>query len=157
MYIPTVCMLMRSRHSVIHSGGIGVMALTAGDGTMAGDGIVLTTLGDILRVIGAAGMAATGVAGMAAVAIGDIITTGTVVLAGAGAEVEAVIGQVLPIQTVVLLDKAVTGILPLFVVMVRVQFVPVVLLFGEALQFVQKVVLFVLLVLLIAGELLPGV
>lgn len=157
MYIPTVCMLMRSRHSVIHSGGIGVMALTAGDGIMAGDGIVLTTLGDILRVIGAAGMAATGVAGMAAVAIGDIITTGTVVLAGAGAEVEAVIGQVLPIQTVVLLDKAVTGILPLFVVMVRVPFVPVVLLFGEALQFVQKVVLFVLLVLLIAGELLPGV
>ena len=156
MYIPTVCMLMRSRHSVIHSGGIGVMALTAGDGTMAGDGIVLTTLGDILRVIGAAGMAATGVAGMA-VAIGDIITTGTVVLAGAGAEVEAVIGQVLPIQTVVLPDKAVTGILPLFVVMVRVQFVPVVLLFGEALQFVQKVVLFVLLVLLIVGELLPGV
>ena len=156
MYIPTVCMLMRSRHSVIHSGGIGVMALTAGDGTMAGDGIVLTTLGDILRVIGAAGMAATGVAGMA-VAIGDIITTGTVVLAGAGAEVEAVIGQVLPIQTVVLPDKAVTGILPLFVVMVRVPFGPVVLLFGEALQFVQKVVLFVLLVLLIAGELLPGV
>lgn len=152
-----VCMLMHSRHSVIHSGGIGVMALTAGDGTMAGDGIVLITLGDILRVIGAAGMAATGVAGMAAVAIGDIITTGTVVLAGAGAEVEAVIGQVLPIQTVVLLDKAVTGILPLFVVMVRVPFVPVVLLFGEALQFVQKVVLFVLLVLLIAGELLPGV
>ena len=124
MYIPTVCMLMRSRHSVIHSGGIGVMALTAGDGTMAGDGIVLTTLGDILRVIGAAGM---------------------------------VIGQVLPIQTVVLPDKAVTGILPLFVVMVRVPFVPVVLLFGEALQFIQKVVLFVLLVLLIAGELLPGV
>ena len=82
-------MLMRSRHSVIHSGGIGVMALTAGDGTMAGDGIVLTTLGDILRVIGAAGMAATGVAGMA-VAIGDIITTGTVVLAGAGAEVETI-------------------------------------------------------------------
>ena len=148
MYIPTVCMLMRSRHSVIHSGGIGVMALTAGDGTMAGDGIVLTTLGDILRVIGVAGMAAD---------IGDIITTGTVVLAGAGAEVEAVIGQVLPIQTVVLPDKAVTGILPLFVVMVRVPFVPVVLLFGEALQFVQKVVLFVLLVLLIAGELLPGV
>ena len=101
---------MRSRHSVIHSGGIGVMALTAGDGTMAGDGIVLTTLGDILRVIGAAGMAATGVAGMAAVAIGDIITTGTVVLAGAGAEVEAVIGQVLPIRIVVLPDKAVTEI-----------------------------------------------
>ena len=88
MYIPTVCMLMRSRHSVIHSGGIGVMALTVGDGTMAGDGIVLTTLGDILRVIGAE---ATGAAGMAAVAIGDIITTGTVVLAGAGAEVEDLI------------------------------------------------------------------
>ena len=77
-------MLMRSRHSVIHFGGIGVMALTAGDG------IVLTTLGDILRVIGAAGMAATGVAGMEAV-IGDITTTGTVVLAGAGAEVEDLI------------------------------------------------------------------
>ena len=43
-----------------------------------------------------------------AVDIGDIITTGMVVLAGAGAEVEAVVGQVLPIQTVVLLDKAVT-------------------------------------------------
>ena len=125
MYIPTVCMLMRSRHSVIHSGGIGVMALTAGDGTMAGDGIVLTTLGDILRVIGAAGMAATGVAGMA-VAIGDIITTGTVVLAGAGAEVEAVIGQVLPIQTVVLPDKAVTEIR--LVNMVRVLPVQVVVL-----------------------------
>ena len=110
MYIPTVCMLMRSRHSVIHSGGIGVMALTAGDGTMAGDGIVLTTLGDILRVIGAAGMVATGAAGMAAVAIGDIIITGTVVLAGAGAEVEAVIGQALPIRIVVLPDKAVTEI-----------------------------------------------
>lgn len=151
-----VCMLMHSRRSVTRFGGIGVMALTAGDGTMAGDGIVLTTLGDILRVIGAAGMAATGVAGMA-VAIGDIITTGTVVLAGAGAEVEAVIGQVLPIQTVVLPDKAVTGILLLFVVMVQVPFVPVALLFGEALQFVQKVVLFVLLVLLIVGELLPDV
>ena len=86
MYIPTVCMLMRSRHSVTRFGGIGVMALTAGDGTMAGDGIVLTTLGDILRVIGAA---ATGVAGMAAVAIGDIITIGTAVLAGAGV-VEAI-------------------------------------------------------------------
>lgn len=128
------------------------MALTAGDGTMAGDGIVLTTLGDITPVIGAA---ATGVAGMAA--IGDIITTGMVVLAGAGAEVAAVVGQVLPIQTVVLPDKAVTGILLLFVVMVRVPFVPVVLLFGEALQFVQKVALFVLLVLLIVGELLPDV
>lgn len=99
-----VCMLMHSRRSVTRFGGIGVMALTAGDGTMAGDGIVLITLGDITPVIGEA---ATGVAGMAA-DIGDIITTGTVVLAGAGAEVEAVVGQVLPIQTVVLPDKAVT-------------------------------------------------
>ena len=151
-----VCMLTHSRHSVIHFGGIGVMAHTAGAGTMVGAGVVLIMLGDIIRAIGAAGMAATGVAGMV-VDIGDIIIIGTAVLAGAGAEVEAVIGQVLPIQTVVLLDKAVTGILPLFVVMVRVPFVPAVLLFGEALQFVQKVVLFVLLVLLIAGELLPGV
>lgn len=128
MYIPTVCMLMRSRHSVIHSGGIGVMALTAGDGTMAGDGIVLTTLGDILRVIGAAGMAATGVAGMA-VAIGDIITIGTAVLAGAGA-VEAV-GLVRLIQTVVRMDKAVTEILLLYVDMVQAPLVLVVLLFGQ--------------------------
>lgn len=90
-----VCMLMHSRHSVIRSGGIGVMALTAGDG------IVLITLGDILRVIGAAGMAATGVAGMAAV-IGDITTTGTVVLAGVGAEVET-IGHVIPIIIIVVL------------------------------------------------------
>ena len=134
--------------------GIGVMALTAGDGTMAGDGIVLITLGDILRVIGAAGMAATGVAGMAAV-IGDITTTGTVVLAGAGAEVEAVIGQALPIRIVVLPDKAVTEIR--LVNMVRVLFVPVALQFVEVLQFVLKVVLFVLQVLLIAEELLPGV
>ena len=141
-----VCMLMHSRHSVIRSGGIGVMALTAGDGTMAGDGIVLITLGDILRVIGAAGMAAV---------IGDITTTGTVVLAGAGAEVEAVIGQALPIRIVVLPDKAVTEIR--LVNMVRVLFVPVVLQFVEVLQFVLKVVLFVLQVLLIAEELLPGV
>lgn len=63
------------------------MALTAGDGTMAGDGIVLTMLGDITPVIGAA---ATGVAGMA-VDIGDITTIGMVVLAGAGAEVEDLI------------------------------------------------------------------
>ena len=81
---------MLSRHLVIRFGGIGVTTPTVGDGIMAGDGIVLTTLGDILRVIGAAGMAATGVAGMAAV-IGDITTTGTVVLAGAGAEVEDLI------------------------------------------------------------------
>ena len=98
-----VCMLMHSRRSVTRFGGIGVRVLTVGVGIMAGAGIVLTTLGDITPVIGAA---ATGVAGMA-VDIGDIITTGMVVLAGAGAEVEAVVGQVLPIQTVVLPDKAV--------------------------------------------------
>lgn len=74
------------------------MALTAGDGTMAGDGIVLTMLGDITPVIGAA---ATGVAGMA-VDIGDIITIGMVVLAGAGAEVET-IGLVTLITMIVVL------------------------------------------------------
>ena len=69
------------------------MVLTAGAGTLVGDGIVLTILGVTLRVTGAAaGMAAaTGVAGMAAVAIGDIITIGMVVLAGAGAVVEDLI------------------------------------------------------------------
>lgn len=80
-------MLMHSRRSVTRFGGIGVMVLTAGVGIMAGAGIVLTTLGDITPVIGAA---ATGVAGMAA-DIGDIITIGMVVLAGAGAEVEDLI------------------------------------------------------------------
>ena len=90
MYILMVCTLMLSRHLVIRFGGIGVTTPTVGDGTMAGDGIVLTTLGDITPVIGAAGMAATGVAGMAA-DIGDIITIGMVVLAGAGAEVEDLI------------------------------------------------------------------
>ena len=93
MYILMACMLMLSRHSVILFGGIGVTTLTVGDGTMAGDGIVLTMAGDITRVHGAAGMVATGVAtgvaSMAAVAIGDIITIGTAVLAGAGV-VEAI-------------------------------------------------------------------
>lgn len=60
------------------------MVHTAGAGTMVGAGIVLIMHGDIIRAIGAAGMAATGVAGMA-VDIGDIIIIGTVVLAGAGA------------------------------------------------------------------------
>lgn len=97
-------MLTHSRRSVTRCGGIGVMVLTAGAGTLVGDGIVLTILGDILRVTGAAaGMAAaTGVAGMAAVAIGDIITIGMVVLAGAGAVVET-IGHVIPIRIVVLM------------------------------------------------------
>ena len=136
-------------------GGIGVGIIhMAPAGDSVGDGVRRgTTIAGTIPVIG---VAATGVAGMAA-DIGDIITTGMVVLAGAGAEVEAVVGQVLPIPIVVLPDKAVTGILLLFVVMVRVPFVPVALLFGEALQFVQKVVLFVLLVLLIVGELLPDV
>ena len=83
-------MLMHSRRSVTRFGGIGVMVLTAGVGIMAGAGIVLTMAGDITRVHGAAGMVATGVASMAAV-IGDIITIGMVVLAGAGAEVEDLI------------------------------------------------------------------
>ena len=100
-------MLMRSRRSVTRFGGIGVMVLTVGVGIMAGAGIVLTTLGDITRVPGAAGMVATGVAtgvaSMAAVAIGDIITTGVVVLAGAGAVEAAAIGLATHIQIVVLM------------------------------------------------------
>ena len=128
MYILMVCTLMLSRHLVIRFGGIGVTTPTVGDGTMAGDGIVLTMVGDITRVHGAAGMVATGVASMAAV-IGDIITTGTVVLAGAGA-VEAV-GLVRLIQTVVRMDKAVTEILLLYVDMVQAPLVLVVLLFGQ--------------------------
>ena len=95
------CTLMLSRHLVIRFGGIGVTTPTVGDGTMAGDGIVLTMAGDITRVHGAAGMVATGVASMAAVAIGDIITTGVVVLAGAGAVEAVAIGLVIPTQIVV--------------------------------------------------------
>ena len=64
------CMLMLSRHSVILFGGIGVTTLTVGDGTMVGDGIVLTTLGDITPVIGAA---ATGEAVMDGMAQADVI------------------------------------------------------------------------------------
>lgn len=70
-YIPMVCMLMHSQRSLTRFGGIGVMALTAGDGTMAGDGIVLTMLGDITPVIG---VAATGVA------IGATIITTTIII-----------------------------------------------------------------------------
>ena len=103
MYILMVCTLMLSRHLVIRFGGIGVTTPTVGDGTMAGDGIVLTMVGDITRVHGAAGMVATGVASMAAVAIGDIITTGVVVLAGAGAVEAAAIGLATHIQIVVLM------------------------------------------------------
>ena len=96
------CTLMLSRHLVIRFGGIGVTTPTVGDGTMAGAGIVLTMAGDITRVHGAAGMVATGVASMAAV-IGDIITTGVVVLAGAGAVEAAAIGLATHIQIVVLM------------------------------------------------------
>lgn len=121
-----VCMLTHSRHSVIHFGGIGVMVHTAGAGTMVGAGVVLIMLGDIIRAIGAAGMAATGVAGMV-VDIGDIIIIGTAVLAGTGAAV----GLVRLIQTVVRMDKAVTEILLLYVDMVQAPLVLVVLLFGQ--------------------------
>mgnify|MGYP007030344151 CR=1 FL=1 len=91
---------MHSLHSAIRYGGIGDIIPMVPDG--AGDGHILTMDGVVTIPV-------TGVAGMAAV-IGDITTTGTVVLAGAGAEVEAVIGQVLPIRIVVLPDKAVTEI-----------------------------------------------
>ena len=101
-YIPMGCMLMRSRHSATRFGGIGATALIAGVGTMVGDGIVLTILGDMLRVIGAVGMAATGVAGMAAVAIGAIITTGMAVPTGAGAVVEDLIMPAIPTRIVAL-------------------------------------------------------
>ena len=108
-------MLMHSRRSVTRFGGIGVMALTAGDGTMAGDGIVLTTLGDITRVHGAAGMVATGVVGMV-VAIGDIITIGTAVLAGAGV-VEAIGHAIIPIiitdAPIMVLMEEVHDVLPM--------------------------------------------
>ena len=102
IYIPMVCMLTHSPTFSNHFGGIGVMAHTAGAGTLVGAGVVLSMLGDIIRAIGAAGMAATGVAGMV-VDIGDIIIIGTAVLAGAGA-VEAV-GLVRLIQTMVRMDK----------------------------------------------------
>lgn len=91
---------MHSQRLAIRFGGIGVMVPTAGAGIMVGDGIGLIMLGDILRVIGAAGMVATGVAGMAA-DIGDIITIGMVDLAGAGAVVT--IGPAILIRIDVLL------------------------------------------------------
>ena len=71
MFIPMACTLMLSRHLVIRFGGIGVTTPTVGDGTMAGDGIVLITLGDITPVIG---VAATGVA------IGATIITTTIII-----------------------------------------------------------------------------
>ena len=109
-YIPMGCMLTHSRHSATRFGGIGATALIAGDGTMVGDGIVLTILGDMLRVIGAAGMAATGVAGMAAVAIGAIITTGMAVPIGAGAVVEDLIMPAIPTR-IVALTATITSLL----------------------------------------------
>ena len=102
-----VCMLMHSRRSVTRFGGIGVMVLTAGVGIMAGAGIVLTTLGDITRVPGAAGMV---------VAIGDIITIGTAVLAGAGV-VEAIGHAIIPIiitdAPIMVLMEEVHDVLPM--------------------------------------------
>lgn len=92
---------MHSQRLAIRFGGIGVMVPTAGAGIMVGDGIGLIMLGGILRGIGAAGMVATGVAGMAA-DIGDIITIGMVVLAGAGA-VETIGHEILIIIIVVLI------------------------------------------------------
>ena len=109
-YIPMGCMLTRSRHSATRFGGIGATALIAGDGTMVGDGIVLTIPGDMLRVIGAVGMAATGVAGMAAVAIGAIITTGMAVPTGAGAVVEDLIMPAIPTR-IVALTATITSLL----------------------------------------------
>lgn len=115
MYILMVCTLMLSRHLVIRFGGIGVTTPTVGDGTMAGDGIVLTMVGDITRVHGAAGMVATGVVGMA-VAIGDIITIGTAVLAGAGV-VEAIGHAIIPIiitdAPIMVLMEEVHDVLPM--------------------------------------------
>ena len=110
-----VCTLMLSRHLVIRFGGIGVTTPTVGDGTMAGDGIVLTMVGDITRVHGAAGMVATGVVGMV-VAIGDIITIGTAVLAGAGV-VEAIGHAIIPIiitdAPIMVLMEEVHDVLPM--------------------------------------------
>lgn len=115
MYILMVCTLMLSRHLVIRFGGIGVTTPTVGDGTMAGDGIVLTMVGDITRVHGAAGMVATGVVGMV-VAIGDIITIGTAVLAGAGV-VEAIGHAIIPIiitdAPIMVLMEEVHDVLPM--------------------------------------------
>ena len=148
MYIPTVCMLMRFRHSVIRFGGIGATVLTVGDGTMAGDG-VLIMLGGIIRAIGAVGMVATGVAGMAAV-IGDITTIGMALPFGV-----VVIGPVRLIPIVVLMGKAVIEILLRFVVTVQVpERVPP---FVEGMLSVGKGALSVLPALLIAEVLRPGV
>lgn len=115
MFIPMACTLMLSRHLVIRFGGIGVTTPTVGDGTMAGAGIVLTMAGDITRVHGAAGMVATGVVGMV-VAIGDIITIGTAVLAGAGV-VEAIGHAIIPIiitdAPIMVLMEEVHDVLPM--------------------------------------------
>lgn len=91
------------------------MAHTAGAGTMVGAGVVLIMLGDIIRAIGAAGMAATGVVGMV-VDIGDIIIIGTAVLAGAGV-VEAIGHAIIPIiitdAPIMVLMEEVHDVLPM--------------------------------------------
>ena len=94
-------MLMHSRRSVTRFGGIGVTTPTVGDGTMAGDGIVLTMAGDITRVHGAAGMVAGG--DITITIIPDIIPVEDT---GVGD-----IGHVIRIRTVVLREQAVTAIL----------------------------------------------
>ena len=70
---------------------------------------------DITRVPGAAGMVATGVVGMV-VAIGDIITIGTAVLAGAGV-VEAIGHAIIPIiitdAPIMVLMEEVHDVLPM--------------------------------------------
>ena len=116
---------------VIALGGLIHLASTARLGDSAGAGeafmpaiIVRGTIHGMARL--GAGVEAIGVA------IGDIITIGMVVLAGAGA-VEAV-GLVRLIQTVVRMDKAVTEILLLYVDMVQAPLVLVVLLFVSYLR-----------------------
>lgn len=94
-----VCMLMYSLRSAIRFGGIGATAPIIGDGTMVGDGIVLTMHGDITRVIGAAGTAD----------IGDIITTIGLLTVGDGAV--ATIGRTIPIPIAVRMLRADTILL----------------------------------------------
>ena len=109
----TDCMLMRFLLTPTDYGGIGALTIltdrvgdSVGDGAHRGItavGIQITgmaatgaaVIGDIILgttiiIPATVGAAATGVAGMAA-DIGDIITIGMVVLAGAGAEVEDLI------------------------------------------------------------------
>lgn len=77
MSIPMACMHMPFRLTAILCGGIGGIVLSAGTGTMAGDGEALTVAGDMLPDIGTVGI----------MAIGDIITIIIImILTGAGEE-----------------------------------------------------------------------